>query len=98
MKGFACAPVWLGIRAPANKRSLTKSSGDIKILPADLHRKIEPRSDRIGMQTLSKTWACTIAVAWAAAMAAGCSAQPEATQPPAAATLTPVLSVKELME
>jgi len=66
---------------------------------ADLRRKIEPRSDRIRMQTSTRTWARTLAVAVAGAIVvSGCSAKPEATQPPAAPAFTPVLSVKELME
>ena len=51
------------------------------------------------MQTSSRTRGRTIAVALAGAIVlSGCSAKPEATQPPAAAVFTPVLSVKELME
>ena len=51
------------------------------------------------MQTSSRTRARTIAVALAAAIVvSGCSAKPEATQPPAGPVFTPVLSVKELME
>jgi len=51
------------------------------------------------MQTSTRSWACTIAVALTGAMAAtGCSAKPEATAAAPASALTPVLSVKELME
>jgi hypothetical protein len=51
------------------------------------------------MQTSTRRRARTIAVAVAAAtIVSGCSAQPEATQPPSAPVFTPVLSVKELME
>ena len=51
------------------------------------------------MQTSTRSRARTIAVALAGAIVvAGCSAQPEATQPAAAPVFTPILSVKELME
>ena len=51
------------------------------------------------MQTSTRSWACTIAVALTGAMAfTGCSAKPEATAAPAGPSFTPVLSVKELME
>ena len=51
------------------------------------------------MQTSLRSRARTSAVALAGAIVlSGCSAKPEATQPPAAPVFTPVLSVKELME
>jgi len=51
------------------------------------------------MQTSLRSRARTSAVALAGAIVlSGCSAKPQATQPPAAPVFTPVLSVKELME
>ena len=51
------------------------------------------------MQTSTRSWVRTIAVALTGAMAfTGCSAKPEATAAPAGPSFTPVLSVKELME
>ena len=51
------------------------------------------------MQTSLRSRARTSAVALAGAIVlSGCSAKPEAPQPPAAPVFTPVLSVKELME
>ena len=51
------------------------------------------------MQTSLRSRARTSAVSLAGAIVlSGCSAKPEATQPPAAPVFTPVLSVKELME
>jgi len=51
------------------------------------------------MQTSLRCLARTSAVSLAGAIVlSGCSAKPEATQPPAAPVFTPVLSVKELME
>lgn len=51
------------------------------------------------MHTSTRTWIDAVAVALAGAIVvSGCSAKPEATQPPAAPVFTPILSVKELME
>jgi hypothetical protein len=51
------------------------------------------------MQTSTRRRVSTIAVAVAGAIVvSGCSAKPEATQPPPAPVFMPVLSVKELME
>ena len=51
------------------------------------------------MQTSTGSWARTLAAALTGAMAiTGCSAKPEATTAAAGPVLTPVLSVKELME